>query len=558
MRKISDSRFFKRYSYFRNRFRIGVLAIVAVTSMLSSALGQFEEMPVANNGSTTAYQLPEIISPENVTARNYIAQTSGVLAQTPSEVIQTGGVHSNDDEIVLAQYADTTGTNDWERKRIVLPSVRLVQGLVPTKVASVGRSSVNASPYRGAGRILQNDVFTEANASTSAVQTPHHLSELPPKPPLIKQHLATDPNQSEIAWDETEQHTSPQENNGYEVSSEQLRNSDDEQQNLYNSDVYGQYIDPYGTIYGGENNYGYYDYNSLPGVYGNEMYSHSGACPPLFAPGAFSNMISHILYSNVWENLTIGVGGSGFKSPLDQINGGAFGFHETVNWTSPSHSIIPVNFQAGFRVVQAYPSGYRTETGTWNRDNREQYFGTLGVFRRNLFDRPIHLGVAYDIVKDKYHQNYQLEQLRSELAFGTMYGTEYGYRGAKQLRGDSVWRQPHARVDIQSASYHTLFIKKYFANGGEGVLAGGATESGDPMIRAEYNIPLSNEWELKNSLMYVIPKNGHSPVSPRKESWGVSLQLIYQPHGGVLAGFCNPFRSFFDVGDNSALLQQTR
>ncbi|MDR1493188.1 MAG: hypothetical protein LBT05_10760 [Planctomycetaceae bacterium] len=553
MKNFSGSRFFKIHSCFRT----GILTIAAIISMFSSAWAQFEKIADVD-GSDIAHQLPEIVSPKNATAKNYILQTSGVLAQTPSDIIQTEDFNSNNNNIVSAQYRDNTH-NDWEQKHIVLPSVRLVQGLTPTKVASVGRSPINASPYRGAERVLQNDVFTETNSSTSGIQTPRRLSELPPKPPVMKQRISTEPNQSEILWEENERQTLPQENNGYEVLSEQFGNSDDERQNLYTPNVYDQYVDPYGAIYGGVNNYGYYDYNSqLPGVYGNEMYGYSGVCPPLFAPGYFSAALSYIMYSNAWENLTIGFGGSGFKSPLDRVNGGAFGFQESVNWTSPSNFAIPVNFQAGFRAMQAYPSGYQTETGNWRRDNREQYFGTIGVFRRNLFDRPIHLGVAYDVVKDKYFRNYRLEQLRSEIAFGTMYGAEYGYRGTKQLRGGSIRLQQNTKIDIRAASYHTLFIKKYFANGGEGLLAGGATESGDPIIRAEYNIPLSNEWELKNSLMYLIPKNGHSLASPQKESWDVSLQLIYKPHGGVLAGFCNPFRAFFDVGDNSTLLQQTR
>jgi hypothetical protein len=158
-----------------------------------------------------------------------------------------------------------------------------------------------------------------------------------------------------------------------------------------------------------------------------------------------------------------------------------------------------------------------------------------------------------------YYDKYRLEQLRTELSCGSMYGVEIGYRGAFGLRNDSLWSQNHNRqVNIQVIDYHTLFLKKYFSNGGEGSLAGGATEYGDIMVRAEYSIPLSNEWGLKNSLSYIVPRGGHSPESPSRENWDVSLQLIYQPRGGLLAGFCNPFRSFFDVADNGTLVQRFR
>jgi len=165
------------------------------------------------------------------------------------------------------------------------------------------------------------------------------------------------------------------------------------------------------------------------------------------------------------------------------------------------------------------------------------------------------------VMSDTYYDKYKLEQLRAELSYGSVYGAEFGYRGAFGLRNDSIGLQGrrqnmNQRIDIQVVDYHTIFIKKYFANGGEGSLAGGATEYGDLMFRAEYNIPLSNEWGLKNSLSYLVPRGGHSPESPSRENWDVSLQLVYQPHGGMLAGFCNPFRSFFDVADNGTMIHR--
>jgi hypothetical protein len=171
--------------------------------------------------------------------------------------------------------------------------------------------------------------------------------------------------------------------------------------------------------------------------------------------------------------------------------------------------------------------------------------------------------VAYDVKSDNYYDKYRLEQLRAELSCGSMYGVEFGYRGAFGLRNDSVWLYNQQvgireRTDVRVIDYHTLFLKKYFANGGEGSLAGGATVYGDAMFRAEYCIPLSNEWGLKNSLSYLVPRGGHSAESPTRESWDVSLQLVYQPRGGMLAGFCNPFRAFFDVADNGTMLRRVK
>lgn len=321
----------------------------------------------------------------------------------------------------------------------------------------------------------------------------------------------------------------------------------------YAGDMYGNmYGDMYGNAYGNDMYAmnGYYGYG--PGMYG---YGYPGG---MYGKGMASAITSHILCSNAWENLTVGFGASGFKSPLNFPNGGAFGFSETLNWASPSTSMMPVNLQAGVRAVQAFPSGYRDGYNSWHRGSREQYFGTIGVFRRNVMCSPVNVGLAYDLMNDKYFGDYDLEQVRAELSYGTMHGVEFGYRGAFGVRNDSFWVGNRYKVRVHVVDYHALFVKKYFANGGEGSLAGGATEYGDLMVRAEYAIPLSNEWGLKNSFSYVIPKGGHSPASPRKESWDVSLQLVFQPRGGMLAGFCNPFRSFFDVADNGTLIQRAK
>jgi len=539
---------FYRYVGFRCAFLTAWTAILILLFAADSVSAQSPAFEEITSPIQPAQYLPSVASPKN--SYHGIIQASGSVAK--------------DDEVVLAQFPSET-ENQWEQQHITLPSIRLVQGLVPTRVAAVGRPPVNSSPYQGAGRVLQNDAFTETNSPTLAEQSPRSLTTVTPPQPSGKKTLSQSshsPNQSEIQWDDN---ASPQNfsgNNGYETVTNQFNDT----ANYDSQNVGGEYADSYGGMYGDANAYfdNSYAYGGqLPGVYGNEMYGYDysaylGNCPPMFMQSGFSSVFYHIMCSGAWENLTVGVGGSGFKSPMDYINGGGFGFHETVNWASPSSSFFPVSFQAGVRAVQAYPSGYRAETGLWRRDNREQYFGTVGVFRRNLFDRPIHFGVAYDTVKDKYYSNYRLEQLRSELAFGSMSGIEYGYRGAKKLRDDSIRLRNGAVFDIRTASYHTLFVKKYFGNGGEGSLAGGVTESGDAILRAEYNIPLSNTWGLKNSLMYVFPQDGRSFASQRKESWDVSLQLIYQPHGGVLAGFCNPFRAFFDVGDNGTVLQERK
>ncbi|MCL2119216.1 MAG: hypothetical protein FWH27_12395 [Planctomycetaceae bacterium] len=502
--------------------------------------------------------LPAIASPDDANGQR---QATGI--------IQPVGGATPDNGVILAQYQDTQYQSDaeWASSKVTLPSVQLAQGSIP-RLASIEKTSPQTSTYQGPGRIITDE--SDGMTPTITTRPSTKLPEPPPIPRAVTNSsgiVNAYSQADEIEWDDTQ---SIQNYGTYETLPRQLNrgySSAYTSEDLYGipeySDIYGN---PYtGNLYGqGISNDGMYAANGYYG-YGQGMYGYGGypgARPPTH--GLVSGVFSHILCSNAWENLTISFGGTGFKSPLEFQNGGtsggAFGFTETLNWASPSTSMLPVRFQAGVRAIQAYPSGW-DDGSAWRRNTRDQYFGTFGVFKRNIGCTPFSLGAVYDAMSDEYYDKYKLEQLRAELSYGTMYGVEFGYRGAFGMRNDSVWlHNRHAnvnqRVGVRVVDYHTLFIKKYFANCGEGSLAGGATEFGDFIVRAEYGIPLSNEWALKNSLSYLVPRGGHSHESPSRESWDVSLQLVYQPQGGMLAGFCNPFRAFFDVADNGTLLRR--
>jgi len=546
--------------------RLGLVIFLMFATVINISAQIFEEIPVtihdrqedtsvpkrlSTNQSVGSQPLPAIVTPDDAQAQRNVGGVTPAFGDTS----QNG--------VVLAQYQEDV---TWSSSQsATLPSVRLVQGNIP-KVASIEKPLPQTLPYRGPGQIIMD----ESDGMIPTITT--RPSTFPGPPPLMNNQRSQRGSgivnayaqPDEAQWDNAE---TIQEYEPYETLPGQLgygsAYSTQEQYGLPESGrLYGSqfgYGNIHGGIYGSEMTNEMYVANGNYG-YGQNMYGYaSGGYPAYYyqpSHGLVSGVFSHILCSKLWENLTVGFGGAGFKSPLDFQNGGAFGFTESLNWASPSTSRFPVRLQAGVRAFQAYPSGW-DDFGTWQRHCREQYFGTVGAFRRNLHCSPLNFGVAYDVMSDNYYDKYKLEQLRSELSYGSMVGVEFGYRGAFRLRNDSFWLH-NRRADVRVVDYHTLFLKKYFTNGGEGSLAGGATEYGDAMFRAEYSIPLSNEWGLKNSLSYIIPRGGHSPESPSRESWDVSLQLVYQPQGGMLAGFCNPFRTFFDVADNGTLVQRLK
>jgi len=517
--------------------------------------------------SFVSQPLPAVVTPDDTRAQR---NASGVIPALGDLSVRQAETPQNG--VVLAQFQqDVTWSSG---QSATLPSVRLAQGAVP-KVASIEKPSPQTSPYRGPGQIMTDELDGMTPTITTRPATRFPLPGPPPgmnqpRPPMGSGIVNAYSQPDEVQWNNAE---TMQEYESYETLPGQLGygynstySAQNPTQEYYGMPESGEmYGNPFGNMSGGPLPGGMYTANGNYG-YGQGMHGYGyGGYPGYYQPthSLASGVFSHILCSILWENLTVGIGGAGFKSPLDIQNGGAFGFTETLNWASPSTSRFPVRLQAGVRAIQAYPSGYRDDFDSWQPNGREQYFGTVGVFKRNIHCSPLNFGVAYDVMSDRYYDKYRLEQLRAELSCGSMYGMEFGYRGAFGLRNDSMWLYNQRagvreRVDVQVVDYHTLFLKKYFANGGEGSLAGGATKYGDAMFRADYSIPLSNEWGLKNSLTYIIPRGGHSPESPIRESWDVSLQLVYQPHGGILAGFCNPFRSFFDVADNGTLVQRFR
>ena len=543
-----------------------IISVVMVVSFSGSVPAQdFEEIsdhPMGTTGQKSIQtervipqQLPAVASPNDFSA-------------SESGIVLAGGVADKPGQIVSAQYQ--AGEQGGLAR---LPSIQLAQGSIP-RLASVDKNPPAPMTYPGAGQItLQETDGTTPNVTRRP--TSQSVQELaPPAPPASRNRQSTSngnvvnafSSPDEIVWD---QDGTQQENyDSYETLPRHLGHISG-----YGSEYMGQYGiqgEPlveglydgamYGDgMYAGNEYYGYGQGTYGQGMYGYGYGGYPGGCPPMYSQGLVGAVFSQIMCSNAWENLTIGFGGSGFKSPLDQAHGGAFGFSETLNWASPSTMMTPINFQAGVRAVQAFPSGYNDYySPTWHRSSREQYFGTIGIFRRNIWCTPLNIGVAYDMMNDKQYGEYDLEQVRAELSYGGLYGYEFGYRGAFNMRNDSIWLTNTQKLGVRTVDYHTLFVKKYFANGGEGSFAGGATEYGDFMIRAEYSIPLSNEWGLKNSFSYIVPKSGHAPSSPQRESWDVSLQLVYQPRGGMLAGFCNPFRALFDVADNGTMLQRRR
>jgi len=328
---------------------------------------------------------------------------------------------------------------------------------------------------------------------------------------------------------------------------------------------------PMNPMMGGGYLGGYGGYGGYGGMDGG-MNGHYGGFGGMGGYGGMTGNCSP--WGNLGENVTASIGAAGFASPLD-YGSGCFGFTESLNWCSPTSNPLPINVQAGFRAIQSKLCGYAIpRTNVFESEIREQYFGTVAVSHRGTHV-PAQLGVAYDFMRDNYDQKIKLEQLRAELSYISPWGYEIGVRSSFGMKNDTItrtlyrldydqfenrWHADWFRVTqkVSPNDYYALFIKKYYANGGEGAISAGATNYGDGIFRADFTIPLTDCVSLQNSVTYIIPSEGRSFSGARKESWNLMLQLTFQPRGGLLAGFCDPFRPMFDVADNGTFLPSIR
>jgi hypothetical protein len=254
-------------------------------------------------------------------------------------------------------------------------------------------------------------------------------------------------------------------------------------------------------------------------------------------------------------------GVDGFKGGRDRGRNGNFGFNEGLNLGGPLGDPWGCGYQIGANFVQSDFSGSGApslvvDDTQVSRQFRRQTFITAGIFQRALCSG-FQWGVAFDYLHDDYKQNADLTQIRSELGFVFDSGCEIGYLGAYGVGSGSdsdvtgnYWLDP---VDM-----FAMYLGRNFENGGQGRLWGGATSKGDGLLGANLWMPLGRGFALENRATYLIPKEGHSDTGQQRESWGLTMQLVWYPAQTAKCQQKNLYRSLFPVADNATFMANRR
>ena len=263
---------------------------------------------------------------------------------------------------------------------------------------------------------------------------------------------------------------------------------------------------------------------------------------------------------NWWlRNLTFFAGAQGFKGPMDRGVNGNFGFHEGLGIAGPLGDPWGCGYQIGANFVHSNFSPAQTvilpDQTVFRGASRNQCFVTAGIFRRVLC-RGFQWGIAYDYLHDRYYEDYDVQQLRSEIGFVFDDLHEIGFYGAYGVGTDRITT---AKVD--PTDMFVMYVRRNFEGGGQGRLWGGATSYGDGLLGAQLWVPLGKGFALDNRINYLIPNVTSDQRSPdyrgtaqQCESWGLTIQLVWYPGQSALCQPQNPYRPLFDVADNALFM----
>jgi hypothetical protein len=258
------------------------------------------------------------------------------------------------------------------------------------------------------------------------------------------------------------------------------------------------------------------------------------------------------------RDVSLSAGVHGFKGPLDRGANGNFGFQEGVNFAGPLGDPWGCAYQIGANFVQS--NFTRSQTATianerFTAQSRHQSFITAGIFRRELCSG-LQWGVVYDYTRDNYYETYDLQQIRSEI--GWVFGgcNEIGFYGAFGV--SSVEQETVENRELKPVDMFTLYLRHTFENAGEGRIFGGATSYGDGLLGADLWVPLGHGFALENRFTYLIPNSKATDERPiptsERESWGLTIQLVWYPGQNARCQQRNAYRSLFGVADNALFM----
>lgn len=261
------------------------------------------------------------------------------------------------------------------------------------------------------------------------------------------------------------------------------------------------------------------------------------------------------------RDLSLFAGVHGFKGPVDQGRNGNFGIHEGFNFGAPLVDwplvwLGHTGVQAGVNAVHSNFSGDQA-AGMIHSSDRNQFFFTGGIFHRSL-EGGYQNGIVFDLLYDNYYTTATLRQIRSDSSLVLPGGKrEIGYFGAYGTGGRNYVLLDRRSIFMEPADVFALYYRRYFEVGGDGRVWIGYTGRGDGVVGAELRAPLGHQWALENRFNYLIPKHSGTTEGAIRESWALTIELVWYPGQPARCVRCSPYRPMLSVADNALFMTNT-
>ncbi|MDR3234624.1 MAG: hypothetical protein LBT46_13355 [Planctomycetaceae bacterium] len=245
------------------------------------------------------------------------------------------------------------------------------------------------------------------------------------------------------------------------------------------------------------------------------------------------------------DNLQLFTSSQTFKNVLSQ-GSGSFAVSEGLNWSTPVGAAGAATAQFGVRANQANLHD--------NNLGRNQIFMTAGVFKR-FEGKPLQAGAAFDWIDDRVESlsdkhTYKFKQLRTEISMRSFRGFEYGFQGGFNMDEKKTDIVVAKQAVVQD--YYLLFARYLLPSGGQVEGNVGATEWGDIVLGINGQAAVSSRLAVTGGVSVLSPHEGRSANGNMRESWSLSLGLIFYFRGGADNFANNENRPLFDVAGNGS------
>ena len=105
---------------------------------------------------------------------------------------------------------------------------------------------------------------------------------------------------------------------------------------------------------------------------------------------------------------------------------------------------------------------------------------------------------------------------------------------------------------------YNLFYRYQFCNGATARTWAGLSSHGDVIFGGDGTVPLSPRWAVSTSYNYLLPRNDPTIPNNTKESWNLTISLVWYPGYRATCDWFNPYRPLIPVADNGWMMERVK